>query len=142
VQVDVVQGRLDLYHYGDSGKRADGPDKRFEASSEYALLEPQVRGTYDKSGLWLEYSHTDEVELKPMSERKESSVLFSLRELQTIEEERVNEEAADVVRAEEAATAAVEAEAQGIRDQEESRRVAAETQVNQIPTCEFAMSTG
>ena len=61
-----------------------------------------------------------------MSERKESSVLFSLRELQTIEEDRVSEEAAEVVRAEETARNAVEAEAQRIRNEEESRRVAAE----------------
>ncbi len=127
VEVYVVQGRLDLYHSGDSGKRGEGLPRRFEASSDYALLGPQVHGTYDKSGQWLEYSHTVEVELNPMSERKESSVLFSLRELQTIEEDRVSEEAADVVRAEEAATAAVEAEAQQIRNDEESRRVAAET---------------
>jgi colicin import membrane protein len=61
-----------------------------------------------------------------MSERKESSVLFSLRELQTIEEDRVSEEAAAVIRAEEEARNAVEAEAQRIRDEEEARRVAAE----------------
>lgn len=61
-----------------------------------------------------------------MSERKESSVLFSLRELQTIEEDRVSEEAAEVIRAEESARNAVEAEAQRIRDEEEARRVAAE----------------
>ncbi len=66
-----------------------------------------------------------------MSERKESSVLFSLRELQTIEEDRVSEEAAEVVRNEDAARNAVEAEAQRIRDEEEARRVAAETSERQ-----------
>lgn len=61
-----------------------------------------------------------------MSERKESSVLFSLRELQTIEEDRVSEEAAAVVRAEEEQRVAVEAESQRIRDEEEGRLLAAE----------------
>jgi colicin import membrane protein len=131
VKVNVVQGGLGLYHSGRSGKLAGAHGGGIEGCSDYALLEAQVHGTYDKSGKWLEYSHTVEVEQKPMSERKESSVLFSLRELQTIEEDRVSEEAAEVVRAEEAATNAVEAEAQRIRDEEESRRVAAETSERQ-----------
>ncbi len=61
-----------------------------------------------------------------MSERKESSVLFSLRELQTIEEERVSEEAQSAIRAAEEVRLAKEAEAQSIRDAEEARRQAAE----------------
>jgi len=86
----------------------------------------QVHGIHLKVGACLEYSHPVEVEQKAMSERKESSVLFSLRELQTIEEDRVSEEAAEVIRNEEAARNAVEAEAQRIRNDEEARRVAAE----------------
>lgn len=85
-----------------------------------------MHGIHLKVGACLEYSHPVEVEQKAMSERKESSVLFSLRELQTIEEDRVSEEAAEIIRAEEAARNAVEAEAQRIRDDEEARRVAAE----------------
>lgn len=61
-----------------------------------------------------------------MSERKESSVLFSLRELQTIEEERVTEEASAATQAQEAARAAKEAEERGLREAEEARRMAAE----------------
>tara|TARA_R110002096_G_scaffold434832_5_gene658263 strand:+ start:66536 stop:67306 length:771 start_codon:yes stop_codon:yes gene_type:complete len=61
-----------------------------------------------------------------MSERKESSVLFSLRELQTIEEERVQEEADAVTRAEAAAMQAKADAERKIRDEEEARRQAAE----------------
>ena len=66
-----------------------------------------------------------------MSERKESSVLFSLRELQTIEEDRVSEEAAAAVKSEEDRLRATEAEAQRIRDEEEGRRLAAENSERQ-----------
>ena len=61
-----------------------------------------------------------------MSERKESSVLFSLRELQTIEEDRLNEERDAALRAEQEAIAAKEAEERAVRDAEEARRAAAE----------------
>ena len=61
-----------------------------------------------------------------MSERNESSVLFSLRELQTIEEERVNEEASAATQAQEAMRQAKEAEERAIREAEEARRMAAE----------------
>ena len=61
-----------------------------------------------------------------MSERKESSVLFSLRELQTIEEERVQEEADAVTRAEAAAMQAKADAERKIREEEEARRQAAE----------------
>lgn len=61
-----------------------------------------------------------------MSERKESSVLFSLRELQTIEEERVSEEAQSAIQAAENIRLAKEAEVQAVRDAEEARRQATE----------------
>lgn len=61
-----------------------------------------------------------------MSERKESSVLFSLRELQTIEEERVSEEAQAAIQAAENVRQAKAAEVQAVRDAEEARRQAAE----------------
>lgn len=91
-----------------------------------ALLATQVRGTYEKCGFHLELPSTAEVETRAMSERKESSVLFSLRELQTIEEERVSEEAQAAQNAIEAARAAKEAEERRIREEEEARRNAAE----------------
>ncbi len=66
------------------------------------------------------------VETISMSERKESSVLFSLRELQTIEEERVSEEAQSAIQAAENIRVAKEAEVQAVRDAEEARRQATE----------------
>jgi colicin import membrane protein len=61
-----------------------------------------------------------------MAERKESSVLFSLRELRSIEEERIAEEEAARRRAEEERKRAVEEAERRVREEAEARRLAAE----------------
>jgi hypothetical protein len=61
-----------------------------------------------------------------MAERKESSVLFSLRELRSIEEERIQEEDAAKRRAEEEKVRAREDAERRTREEEESRRRAIE----------------
>ncbi len=61
-----------------------------------------------------------------MAERKESSVLFSLRELRSIEEERIAEEEAARRRAEEERRRAVEEAERRAREEQEARRAAAE----------------
>ncbi|HYU15842.1 MAG TPA: hypothetical protein VEL05_07220 [Candidatus Acidoferrum sp.] len=61
-----------------------------------------------------------------MAERKESSVLFSLRELRSIEEERIAEEEAARRRADEERKRAAEDAERRVREAEEARRLAAE----------------
>jgi colicin import membrane protein len=61
-----------------------------------------------------------------MAERKESSVLFSLRELRSIEEERIAEEEAARRRAEDERRRAVEEAERRAREEQEARRAAAE----------------
>jgi colicin import membrane protein len=61
-----------------------------------------------------------------MAERKESSVLFSLRELRSIEEERIAEEEAARRRAEEERKRAAEEAERRVREEAEARRQAAE----------------
>lgn len=61
-----------------------------------------------------------------MAERKESSVLFSLRELREIEEERIQEEQTAKKRAEEERIRAQQEAERRAREEEESRRRAAE----------------
>jgi hypothetical protein len=61
-----------------------------------------------------------------MAEKRENSVLFSLRELRTIEEERVQEEADAVREAEEARLRAQMEAEQAARSAEEAKRRAAE----------------
>jgi colicin import membrane protein len=61
-----------------------------------------------------------------MAERKESSVLFSLRELRSIEEERIAEEEAARRRADEERRKAAEESERRVRDAEDARRLAAE----------------
>jgi len=61
-----------------------------------------------------------------MADRKESSVLFSLRELRGIEEERVAEEEQARIQAEDARRRAAEEAERKIREEEEARRRAVE----------------
>ena len=61
-----------------------------------------------------------------MAERKESSVLFSLRELRSIEEERIAEEESARRRAEEERRRAVEEAERRAREEEDARRAAVE----------------
>lgn len=61
-----------------------------------------------------------------MAERKESSVLFSLRELRSIEEERIAEEDAARRRAEDERRRAIEEAERRVREEQEARRQAAE----------------
>lgn len=61
-----------------------------------------------------------------MAERKESSVLFSLRELRSIEEERIAEEEAARRRAEEERRRAAEEAERRAREEEDARRRAVE----------------
>jgi colicin import membrane protein len=61
-----------------------------------------------------------------MAERKESSVLFSLRELRSIEEERIAEEEAARRRAEEERRRAAEDAERRAREEEAARRMAVE----------------
>ena len=61
-----------------------------------------------------------------MAERKESSVLFSLRELRSIEEERIAEEEAARRRAEDERRRVAEEAERRVREEHEARRQAAE----------------
>ncbi len=61
-----------------------------------------------------------------MAEQKESSVLFSLKELMNLEEDRIRQEEDTKRKAEEAAAAARAAEERRVREEEEARLRAAE----------------